>query len=99
MDYTVQQHPIWELPPEVLQFLLPSRYCEVDLMVNIAANLFNNTPAAWQRVQAILDWVHGNVTFGYQFLREQPRPLLKFLTSAPASAEISCTWRSHFCAR
>jgi transglutaminase-like putative cysteine protease len=69
VDYTVQQHPIWELPPEVLQFLLPSRYCEVDLMVNIAGNLFNNTPPAWQRVQAILDWVHGNVTFGYQFAR------------------------------
>ena len=67
VDYTVQQHPIHELPPETLQFLLPSRYCEVDLLSTVAGNLFNNTPAAWQRVQAILDWVHGNVTFGYQF--------------------------------
>jgi transglutaminase-like putative cysteine protease len=69
VDYTVWQHPVPELPPEVLQFLMPSRYCEVDLMLNIAGQLFNNTPAAWQRVQAILDWVHGNVTFGYQFAR------------------------------
>ena len=67
VDYTVQQHPIQDLPPEVLQFLLPSRYCEVDLLSNTAAMLFNSTPAAWQRVQAILDWLDGNVTFGYQF--------------------------------
>jgi len=69
VDYTVLQHPLEELPPEVLRFLMPSRYCEVDLMVNIAGQLFGNTPAAWQRVQAILDWVHNNVTFGYQFAR------------------------------
>jgi transglutaminase-like putative cysteine protease len=69
VDYAVQQHPLADLPPEVLQFLMPSRYCEVDLMLNIAGQLFNNTPAAWQRVQAILDWVHNNVTFGYQFAR------------------------------
>jgi transglutaminase-like putative cysteine protease len=67
VDYTVQQHPVEQLPPEVLPFLLPSRYCEVDLLTNTAFSLFSNTPPAWQRVQAILDWVHGNVTFGYQY--------------------------------
>jgi transglutaminase-like putative cysteine protease len=69
VDYTVQQHSIEDLPPETLQFLLPSRYCEVDLLTNTAGNLFNNTPPAWQRVQAILDWVHNHLTFGYQFAR------------------------------
>ena len=67
VDYTVYQHPVQDLPPEVLQFLLPSRYCESDLLVDVAGQLFTNTPPAWQRVQAILDWVHNNVTFGYQF--------------------------------
>jgi transglutaminase-like putative cysteine protease len=67
VDYTVYQHPVQDLPPEVLQFLLPSRYCESDLLVDVAGQLFTNSPAAWQRVQAILDWVHNNVTFGYQF--------------------------------
>jgi transglutaminase-like putative cysteine protease len=69
VDYAVYQHPVQDLPPEVLQFLLPSRYCEVDLMVNVAGQLFNNTPPAWQRVQAILDWVHNHLTFGYEFAR------------------------------
>src|SRR5580693_5340883 len=67
VDCTVIQHPVPQLAPGVLQFLMPSRYCEVDLMLNIAGQLFNSTPPSWQRVQTILDWVHGNITFGYQF--------------------------------
>ena len=69
VDPTVKQHPLDELPHEVLQFLLASRYCEVDLLANIAGNLFSGTQPGWGRVQAILDWVHSNVTFGYQFAR------------------------------
>jgi transglutaminase-like putative cysteine protease len=69
VDETLHQHPIEDLPIETLQFLLPSRYCEVDLLADTAGMLFNNTPPTWQRVQAILAWVHGNVTFGYQFAR------------------------------
>jgi hypothetical protein len=56
-----------DLPPETLQFLLSSRYCEVDLLSNTAAQLFGGLPPGWQRVQAICDWVHQNVTFGYEF--------------------------------
>lgn len=62
-------HPVEELPAECLEFLLGSRYCEVDRMSQIAWDLFGNTPFSWQRVQAVLDWVHANVRFGYQFAR------------------------------
>lgn len=63
------QHPIEELPPDVIQFLIASRYCEVDELSSLAWQLFGNTPAGWPRVQAILDWVHSEVTFGYNFAR------------------------------
>src|ERR1700758_5022265 len=36
------QHPIKELPDETLQFLLSSRYCEVDKMSQIAYELFGS---------------------------------------------------------
>lgn len=62
-------HPTDELPDEVLQFLLPSRYCEVDRMSEMAWNLFGQTPATWQRAKAIVDWAHGQITFGYQWAR------------------------------
>src|SRR3954454_16197914 len=35
-DFDAPQHPVEELPPETLQFLLGSRYCEVDLLSQAA---------------------------------------------------------------
>lgn len=64
---TAREIPVAGLPPETLVYLLSSRYCEVDLLSNTAAQLFGNVPPGWQRVQAVCDWVHQNVTFGYQF--------------------------------
>lgn len=58
-----------ELPPATLQFLLASRYCEVDLLSPIAHDLFGRADPGWPRVQAICDWVHRKIEFGYQFAR------------------------------
>ena len=66
-DSSAREIPVADLPPETLQFLLSSRYCEVDLLSNTAAQLFGGIAPGWQRVQAICDWVHQNVTFGYAF--------------------------------
>jgi transglutaminase-like putative cysteine protease len=63
---TAQQLPIDQLPDEVLQYLMPSRYCETDKLIDVAWSLFSNSPPGWQRVQAIVDFVHSHVTFGYQ---------------------------------
>src|SRR5207244_4001242 len=60
-------HPVEELPNECLPFLLASRYCEVDKMMQMAWDLFGKTPMTWQRAQAVMDWVQGHVTFGYEF--------------------------------
>jgi transglutaminase-like putative cysteine protease len=62
-------HPVEALPHECLQFLLASRYCEVDRMVEMAWDLFGQTPFTWERVQAVMDWVHGHISFGYQYAR------------------------------
>jgi transglutaminase-like putative cysteine protease len=61
------QVPVEDLPPEALQYLLASRYCEVDRLLNDAGALFGNSPPGWARVQAVCDWVQTNVTFGYHF--------------------------------
>lgn len=57
------------LPPETLPFLLNSRYCEVDLLSDRTWELFDHTLPGWWRVQAICDWVHQNVTYGYEHSR------------------------------
>lgn len=64
-----QQHAVEDLPDETLQFLLPSRYCETELFSEVAWGLFGGTPSGWPRVQAICDFVHERVAFGYQHTR------------------------------
>ncbi len=63
------QLPVEHLPPDALRYLLASRYCETDLLSNTAYRMFGHTQPGWPRVQAICDWVHENVTFGYSFAR------------------------------
>jgi transglutaminase-like putative cysteine protease len=64
-----RQLPVQELPPAVIQFLLSSRYCEVDLLSNVAYELFGHVEPGWPRVQAVCDWVQSKVKFGYNFAR------------------------------
>ncbi len=64
-----EQVMVPELPEETLTFLLGSRYCETDRLSETAWNLFGQSPAGWGRVQAICDFVHQHLTFGYQYAR------------------------------
>lgn len=64
-----EQHAIEDLPDEVLVFLLGSRYCETDRLGDTAWSLFGNTPPGWARVQAIVDFAHRQIEFGYHHAR------------------------------
>jgi transglutaminase-like putative cysteine protease len=63
------QHAIEDLPADTLNFLLASRYCETDHLTEVAWRLFGRTPGGWPRVQAICDFVHRHITFGYEHAR------------------------------
>ena len=65
----LSRHAVDELPNDVLPYLLGSRYCEVDRLGPMAWDLFGKIPPTWERVQAILDWVHSNIAFGYKYAR------------------------------
>lgn len=64
-----RQHAVENLPDDVLVFLLGSRYCDTDRLSETAWSLFAGTPPGWARVQAICDYVHDRITFGYQHAR------------------------------
>ena len=68
-NWNARQHEIPALPADTLEFLTASRYCEVDELVANAWVLFGNTAPGWGRVQAICNWVHSHLTFGYNFGR------------------------------
>jgi len=64
-----QQTPVQDLPEETLPFLLGSRYCKTDRLSETAWNLFGQAPTGWGRVQAICDYVHRHIAFGYEHAR------------------------------
>jgi len=63
------QHTLPDLPDDALVFLLGSRYCETDRLADVAWSLFGKTPLGWGRVQAICDFVHQHIVFGYEHAR------------------------------
>ena len=66
VDLDAEEHAIADLPHDTLVFLLASRYCETDRLMHKAWELFGKTPRGWPRVQAICDFVHSHMEFGYQ---------------------------------
>jgi len=63
------QHLVQDLPAETLGFLIGSRYCETDHLSQAAWDLFDQFPPGWARVQAICDFVHQHIAFGYEHAR------------------------------
>jgi transglutaminase-like putative cysteine protease len=61
------QTPVEQLPESVLVFLMGSRYCETDRLSELAWQRFGAGPSGWARVQAICDFVHQHIEFGYQY--------------------------------
>lgn len=65
----VPQVAVEELPEETLVFLLASRYCDSDRLLDLAWNLFGTAAPGTARVRAVCDFVHRHVTFGYEHAR------------------------------
>jgi transglutaminase-like putative cysteine protease len=63
------QHPIEALPDAVVAYLLPSRYCETEHLNELAWKLFGGTAPGWARVQAVVDYTHQRIVFGYEHAR------------------------------
>ena len=52
-DRSAALAPPVDLPDEVLQFLMPSRYCESDQVADLAWSTFGTGGSGWERVQRV----------------------------------------------
>ena len=66
VDPAAPEHAVQTLAPDTLVYLLGSRYCETDVLMEDAWRLFGSEPAGAPRVQAICNHVHNHVSFGYE---------------------------------
>ena len=62
-----EQHHVADLPDDILIYLLGSRYCDTDRMAGLAWDLFGNCEPGWGRVQAIVDYAHRHMKYGYEY--------------------------------
>ena len=80
--------PVAQLPADTLQYLLSSRYCDSEALMDFAWKTFGKMPPGWSRVQAIVDYVHQHIRFDY----EQARPTR---TASEAHAESTGVCRDY----
>lgn len=64
-DRGAGQVPVEHLPEEAIVFLLASRFCDSDRLLDLAWELFGATPPGAPRVQAICDFVNQRIAFNY----------------------------------
>ena len=57
--------PVHELPDYTLPFLLPSRYCQSDLLLELAQSIIAGREFAYDQVEAISSWIHANIEYCY----------------------------------
>lgn len=66
---SVRQCPIQALPIDTYRFLNPSPYCDTAELMQLAWATFGGVAPGWPLVQAICDWVHGQIRFDYEAVR------------------------------
>jgi transglutaminase-like putative cysteine protease len=64
-----RQLAVDELPDDTLRHLMGSRYCDTQKLSDLAWSLFGSIEGGWQKVQAICDYVHDHLEFGYPHAR------------------------------
>ena len=91
------QHLVSDLPDECMQFLLGSRYCETDKLMDIAWGNFNSAPSAGAacRPSAISSIIRSPSAINTP---AAPAPPMKPIRNASASAATSRIWPSPFAA-
>jgi transglutaminase-like putative cysteine protease len=65
-----KQWPVEALPDDALTYLLGSRYCDTQKLADQAWSLFGKIQGGWPRAQAICQYVHDRIQFGYHHARD-----------------------------
>ena len=69
VNWAAPETPIERVPDDVLIYLVASRYCDTEKLSDLAWSLFGHQQPGWNRVQAICNYVHNRISFGYQHAR------------------------------
>jgi transglutaminase-like putative cysteine protease len=63
IDSQLQETPVSQVPDRIFHYLMPTRYCESDLMGAHARELFGKEPPGISRVRTVINWIHDNIEY------------------------------------
>lgn len=63
VDEDLPEVPVGQLPDAIFHYLLPTRFCESDLLGPVAQELFGKAPPGLARVRSVVKWVHENIAY------------------------------------
>ena len=63
IDENLQETPVSQVPDQIFHYLMPTRYCESDVMGTTAQELFGNEPPGISRVRKIISWIHQSIAY------------------------------------
>ncbi|HSW20974.1 MAG TPA: transglutaminase family protein [Ramlibacter sp.] len=59
----VPETPVGQVPDEVFRYLLPTRYCESDVLGTVAQQLFGDGPSGIERVRRVVRWINQSIVY------------------------------------
>lgn len=63
IDEHLPETPVSQVPDDIFHYLMPTRYCESDVLGKPAQDLFCKEPPGLSRVRRIVDWIHENIEY------------------------------------
>lgn len=62
-DSRLCETPVGQVPDDIFEYLLATRYCESDVLTGEVVRMFGTLPRGFARVQAITDWIRREIRY------------------------------------
>ena len=63
LDEHLHETPVSQVPDQIFHYLMPTRYCESDLLGAEAQRLFGHEAPGISRVRKLIHWIHDNIEY------------------------------------
>jgi transglutaminase-like putative cysteine protease len=63
IEPSAERTPLAVLPPDVIPYVLASRYCEAEALFALACNEFGNIAPGYAQVEAVCRWIRANIAY------------------------------------
>jgi transglutaminase-like putative cysteine protease len=63
VDEQLPETPVSEVPDHIFHYLMPTRFCESDVLARVAQQMFGDEPPGIGRVRKIVKWIHDSIAY------------------------------------